>query len=449
QGLQRSTQTKVLLVEGREYLESVCDGNMETAVQALQSCSIAGVLQWYYEPGTVESENTKILRRSLTYQNTSEILLVGVPEVCISSRSRTSSLRQSLAFAVHNTLGFVVVSPSSSVLQGSDGEVGQILLFGARSTHVRGLDELLSVVKEGGNSVICFSIWDTKIKAPLTIDHISDIQQISHISTPIFPYSEYPSNTSHQYIHPPTTRSVRIHGEELQAKDFPIRRFLLTSKLQQVPFMCPVFVEAPSRLLLGAAMRLLQDLGRVAVLLELALPVNGPVLRPGQGRHVHRVLAPQPLMIPCSTANVSAYKTYRAFGFGESAALLPLRLNAHREYLYPVMITGCGLLTKEQVKSVVTRSVASLKGLQGWSKKPPPAETSEETKRLLESVAREEKEKTRIVEELLKSGTKKSPRVPERTSEKEMYIKELGLFEYMIDRISASQPQCEIPKSIL
>ena len=278
-----------------------------------------------------------------------------------------------------------------------------------------------------------FSVWDTLTKLPVCI---SDLQTETETML-TRPLHSSTSSVTRSHI-----QSVRIDDSVLtreQANTFPTRRFLLTSKLQTVPFMCPVYVEAPSRLLLGAAMRLMQELGRSAVLLELALPVNGPVSAPGQGREVHMCLTDKTL-IPSVTANVAAYKIYRAFGFGESAALLPYQLNAQTEYLYPVMISACSLITKDQLRRVIVRKISSLFGISGWLNDAGRAKPPARTTGLLAEVLQAETAKLPIQ----RASATPAPKV----CQPHTFVQELALFEFVVDHISSVHPTCPVPAGL-
>jgi hypothetical protein len=121
------------------------------------------------------------------------------------------------------------------------------------------------------------------------------------------------------------------------------------------------------------------------------------------------------------TANASAYKIYRAFGFGEHLVFNRLPgANQQADYLYPVL--GCVLqtadcrsgVTSDQILRVATRQIKSLGGISGW----------------LPSLIADEEADHDVVEQLRYFDFQ------ETTTEERKFLQELDLFEQVLDKVS-------------
>ena len=379
--LQPSTARKFRLMSGPRFLSLVCGGNLSFAIGALQSCSTAGVLQWYYESGH-EAENTKILKRGFDASDHAVHLLVVVPEVVIFPRPRNVL---TLGYCSHAVLGFVAISGLLKTANTGDSQrdrFAQILLYAARSSHARSLGELVSAVVDRQGSG--WGVVDTKTGMALSASEDVADQRL---------YC-YQSST-HRGSAEETRRelgAVFLKGEEeIIRSEFDPRRFLFAHRGCQLLFINHEHLQAPGRLALAAAMRVLQRVNCAVLVLELALPLAECVRGHGQGRQVETVVSHGgvrergreqrkvvagknwPSWLPktgdlvlSQTSNVAAYKTYRAFGFCEHEAFNSLSCNAHPDYLYPVL--GCALvaLSWQQLRGVFLRTQPDLHGLKGW-----------------------------------------------------------------------------------
>jgi hypothetical protein len=356
----------VKIISGQTFLNEICQGNLSLAMVALQSTAIAGVLQWQY-PSGLESNNTKLLKRGLDKDDKSIELLVAVPEIPLFYRSRNLVTAGCCA---HSVLGFIAVSgliKSAEVEEGN--KFATILLFAARSTHVRSLEELVGFDP-------AWSIYDTVKDQTVSDEDLTDRRYFGFIT------GEKREELGAVYLR---------GDEEITRENFNSKRFLFYFKGCYSYLVSREHMPSPGKLLLGAAMRLLQQLNYAVVVLELALPTAEHLTDHGQGRHTETVIdhgyvrdkgRDQRRMIAkrdwpswcprtgdkvlACTANVAAYKTYRALGFCEHRAFNVLNLNSHPDYLYPVM--GCVIraLPWNCIQEVLRGEVSSLKGIHGW-----------------------------------------------------------------------------------
>ena len=422
-------------VTGTEYLQRVCGGNLNHAITALQHSATGGVLTWYHGEG--ESENLKLLRRGLDASDTSVQLIVSLLEIspCNQAKPTLHSKPPTVASCCHLTFGFIVLSGLRSSVNTGDSQrakFAQVLVYAARSSHVRSIDELFAVLTERAWSH--WSVLDTSdgqlidyCAEQITESHDYLEYQVFQDSLQSFPCSPTSAGSSATSTPTKIKASWKIKETGKQADNISNRlvleaiyllqgvqtrhaqnpavkrisrdnfdpgRFLLVHRGQPVDSLTREFIPAPARLIFGFGMRLLQDLGYRVLLLELALPIAGTVLRRGQGRGVEKIAAVKgfkrckaytggasnewPIWMPQMgdhvlelTSNASAYKTYRAFGLGEHIAWNRLKVNHHADYLYPVL--GCvldqnreGGVTAEQIRKLSVREIPSLKGIGSW-----------------------------------------------------------------------------------
>ena len=397
------------VISGERFLSHVCGSSSSLAVGALQSVSTAGVLQWYYESGH-ESENTKIIKRGLDPSDKAVELLVVVPEVALFPRPRSLPTP---GYCAHAVLGFVALAgliktattgelPDRS--QGDRCKFAQVLLYASRSTHARSLEELVSAVSDRQGSG--WGVVDLKTGLALqTPACVQDKKEFEYFTqrrgvvdvnaarllvkqgkrsgapslSPGTPQSPRPSGV---LIRRKEVEAVYLHSgnnvrEEVTRENFDQKRFLFVHRGCSVGLLDSEYLPSPGRFTLAAGMRAAQRLGVQVLLLELALPLADLLRGHGQGRIIEKVLTGGPAkrapwlptqgqwVLP-ATANVAAYKTYRAFGFAEHEAFNKLAVNAHPDYLYPVLGCVIGALNWKDIKDVLTRQRSSLKGSEAW-----------------------------------------------------------------------------------
>lgn len=285
-------------VTGQEYLARVCGGNINHAVTALQHSATGGVLTWYHGEG--EGENLKLLKRALT-GDAGVRLVVALLEVSPCSQPKPSlhSKPPTVASCCQLTFGFAVLSGLRSGPVERRELFCQVLVYAARSSHVRSLDELFAVLTERGWSH--WSVLDTQ-DAQL-IDYCAEQINECHDLAEYGVESVDPENSGrgfasrflldalylYQGVH--TRHAMPPSVKRLTRAGFDPKRFLLVHRGQPMDALTREFIPAPSRLVFGFSMRLLQSLGYRVMLLELALPVAGTIGRRGQGRGVERVVA--------------------------------------------------------------------------------------------------------------------------------------------------------------
>lgn len=440
-------------VSGPEFLNRVCGGNVNHALTALQHSATGGVLTW--QCGDTESENMKLLRRGLDSRDKSVELIVALLEVSPCSQAKVSahSKPPTAATCCQQTFGFAVVSGLRTGAQTGDDnrhKFAQVLVFAARSSHCRSLEEMVAVLTERQWSH--WSVLDTNDGQ--LIDYCTEqlAESQSFLEYTTVSLDEATPSTQrildsvylYQGVH---TRHTASSSEvkKICRADFDPKRFLLVHRGQAVDYLAHDFIFAPSRLTLGCALRLLQSLGYRVCLLELALPIAGPVPRRGHGRRVLKVTGinglrsckalisnDNPSLWPPTlpqmgdytldtTANASAYKTYRAFGLGEHVSWSRLDVNNHCQYLYPVL--GCvldqnntGGVTAEKIRQLSVRGISSLNGIAGW----------------LDTVDKRSSD-IRAISELVKFDTRTCS--VDDASE----MRELQFFESILDRTSPNQ----------
>jgi len=387
-------------VSGPEFLARVCGGNVNHALTALQHSATGGVLTWHC--GDSESDNMKLLRRGLDYRDLSVNLIVALLEISPCSQAKVSahSKPPTAATCCQQTFGFAVVSGLSQGSQTGDDQrhrFAQVLVYAARSSHCRSLDEMVAVLTERQWSH--WSVLDTSDGQLIDycaeqLNEGQDFYEYSAVSVEEGVSSTQRVLEAIYLCHTVHTRHSASGSEvkRVAKSTFDPKRFLLVHRGQSVDFISQDFVPTPARVVFGCALRLLQSLGYRVCLLELALPIAGHVPRRGHGRRVVKVTAvgglrkckassatpAWPAWLPQlgdltleGTANASAYKTYRAFGFGEHPAWSRLQVNNHAEYLYPVL--GCvleqnrdGGVTAEQIRKLAVRETPALSGVSSW-----------------------------------------------------------------------------------
>lgn len=402
--LQSNGQRKFKFISGSDYLQNLCNGSSNHAMTALQHCSTAGVLSWVYEDGS-ESENCRIIKRGLDPTDSTVQLLVCIADLSPTNQPRMSSKPPSQAWCCHMTFGFVAMSGLLKTTRTKDvyrSLYGHILIFACRSSQVRSIDELHSVISER-----VWSNWTVLDNSDGQL--IDTVEQVSTHCSLVYTVKSIPPpcKTPEEIylLNPPPSRSGRRgmapvppagvkdkssrqvlneifvpggvrtrNGQTYQNKekvitrsDWDPTRFTLVHRGMNYETAYLPLLPTPSRLLFGASLRLFQKLGYRVVLLELALPISDEIRHHGQGREVEVVTshgfsslskpveradhvsdADWPAWMPrtgdmvlAPTTNAAAYKTYRAFGLAEHAVWNQIGCNASQNYKYPVL--GCVL----------------------------------------------------------------------------------------------------------
>lgn len=401
--LQQNGDRKFKIISGSEYLNYLCNGSSHHAMTALQHCSTAGVLSWVYEDGS-ESDNCRIIKRGLDANDTTVQLLVCVSDLSPTNHARLSSKPPSQAWCCHMTFGFVAISGLLKTTRTRDSlrsQYGQILVFACRSSQVRSIDELHSVITER-----VWSNWTVLDNSDGQL--IDTVDQVSTHSSLVYTVKSIPApcRTPEEIylLHPPSRcgrrgmapvppaevkdkstrqllneifvsggirtrngQSFQIKEKVISRSNWDATRFTLVHRGMNHEVAYLPIHATPSRLLFGACLRLFQTLEYRVVLLELALPISDEVRHHGQGREVEVVtshgfsslirpgkpverdhVSQWPSWMPSTgdmvlapTTNAAAYKTYRAFGLAEHAVWNAIGCNASQNYKYPVL--GCVL----------------------------------------------------------------------------------------------------------
>jgi hypothetical protein len=432
--LQPGGARKFKFISGTDYLHHLCNGSMNHAMTALQHCSTAGVLSWVYEDGS-ESENCRIIKRGLDVNDSTVQLLVCVSDLSPTNQPRLSFKPPSQAWCCHMTYGFVAISgllKSTRTRDSLRSQYGQILVLACRSTQARSIDELHSVVSERVWSN--WTILDNSDGQLIdTVDQVQTRASLMYTVKAIPPPCRTPEEISQLAPqHARTGRRGIAAAPALEVKDKTVRQVLseivipggiktrngITTQSQEKRVVRDCWdskrftlvhrglnheqsylpwLATPSRLMFGACMRLFQLLGYRVILLELALPISDEIHHHGQGREVEVVTSHgfrsisrpgKPVerdqvndwpnwmpttgdMVLASTSNTAAYKTYRAFGFGEHSVWNAIGCNASENYRYPVL--GCvieqeaaGGVSADDIRRVSLRKGAPLSGIASW-----------------------------------------------------------------------------------
>ena len=326
--LQPSGTRKFKFISGSDYLNNFCNGSINHAMIALQHCSTAGVLSWVYEDGS-DSENCRIIKRGLDANDPSVQLLVCISDLSPTNQPRLSTKAPSQAWCCHMTFGFVAFSGLLKATRTRDSfrrQYSQILIFASRSSQVRSIDELHSVVTE--------RVWSNWTVLDTTDGQLIDtIEQVKTHSSLVYTVKPIPApcKTPEEVylLQPPpqpsrsgrrgmapvppvefadkATRQVlneiyvpggvkTRNGQLIQSVDKVIKRenwdstrFTLVHRGMNSETAYLPYMPSPSRLIFGACLRLMQRLGYRVVLLELALPITDEIRHHGQGREIEVV----------------------------------------------------------------------------------------------------------------------------------------------------------------
>jgi len=328
--LQQNGLRKYKFISGVDYVSNLCSGSVNHAMIALQHCSTAGVLSWVYEDGS-ESENCRIIRRGLDPNDDSVQLLVCIADISPTNQPRMSSKPPSQAWCCHMTFGFVAMSGLLKTTRTRDSlrdMYGQVLVFACRSTQVRSIDELHSVVTE--RSWSNWTVLDNSDGQLIdTVEQVATHSSLEYTVKSIPPPCRTPEDmnpspqsirtgrrgmgtattTAGDLIAPPPKENRQVLAEILvpggirtrngqttstsdkiiKRDNWDLRRFSLVHRGMNYETAYLPFLPTPSRLIFGACLRLFQILGYRVVLLELALPISDVIRHHGQGREVEIV----------------------------------------------------------------------------------------------------------------------------------------------------------------
>ena len=433
--LQPGGARKFKFVSGSDYLQHLCNGSLNHAMTALQHCSTAGVLSWVYEDGSESENCRIIKRGLDPGDPTVQLLVcisdispTSQPRLSFKPPSQAWCCHMTYGFVAISGL-----LKSTHTRDSLRSQYGQILVLACRSTQARSIDELHSVVSErvwsnwtvldNSDGQLIDTVEQVQTRASLmytvkaipppcrTPEEIIQLAPLHHSRTgrrgiAAVPPLEVEDKTVRQVLSEimiPGGIRTR-NGITTQSKDKVVersnwdsRRFTLVHRglnHEQAYLPC---LQTPSRLMFGACMRLFQLLGYRVILLELALPISDEIHHHGQGREVEVVTShgfrsisrpgklverdqvddwPQWMprtgdMVLASTSNTAAYKTYRAFGFGEHSVWNAIGCNASENYRYPVL--GCvlqqqaaGGVSVDDIRSVSLRRGVPLTGISSW-----------------------------------------------------------------------------------
>jgi hypothetical protein len=395
-------------LDAQQYLSWLCHDSIDTAMNGLISSALTNLHFGENSP------NYLILKSALSISSSNPTpykLLVAVrtDDLLYPSNRHNGSSVKDLVYG----FGAYTITGDSDYTGDKSTVDGKVLLYTARSSHVRTIEELRDVLNST-HWIIYDEIHGITYHNDILVDEITDSytginiykeETINYILSGLKISHNRHHNTRH-HCHMQKQESITISRSSFNPKQF---KLITNGHTTNAHSHSSSFIASPSRLLFGEMLKSMCLVVNNMITLELALPINGLVKTHGMGRRVQYVIdSTQPEMVNKltmeTTSNISAYKLYRSFGFGEHYTFNQMNINQNKEeYKYPVM--AC--------------NVKSWQGQEG----------DNNIGSVVDKIVRKE-----IVMKGSSSMDEKCKK-PAMNKEDKMFMKELSMLEVIIDRL--------------